>query len=81
MNPDEPAVVPTPAQCLQFMVQEAGSQKVVARRLGVSQSYICDVLSGRREVSASLARKLGYQRYVGYLLLPEQDAEADTRNG
>lgn len=31
-------------------------------RQGFSAQYICDVIKGRREVSANLAAQLGYQR-------------------
>ena len=46
------------------LVQEWGSQNSVAARLGVTPSYLSDIRSGRREVSAEVARKLGYRREV-----------------
>jgi len=40
------------------------SQKDVAAYLGISPSYLCDILKGRRDVSAGVVRKMGYRRVV-----------------
>jgi hypothetical protein len=72
MNPNgRPAVVMDPVEFLRGMVRGVGSQKEVAKLLGVSAQYVCDVLAGRREVSEKLGRALGYQRVVSFLPLPE----------
>ena len=42
----------------------AGSQAVVAEKVGVSRQYLGDVLHGKREVSANLAEKFGWKRMV-----------------
>ncbi len=46
------------------MVAEHGSQKAVADILGVSKGYLNDVLMGRRPVSAQMAERLGWKRFV-----------------
>lgn len=52
---------------LRQLAAQYGSQKQLATRLGVSESYLSDVLTGRRMVSATLAEKIGYRYVVGYL--------------
>ena len=64
MTPD---TIPTPLQVLRQMVEQAKTQKAVAAQLRISQQYLCEVLSGRRDVSKSLADKLGYQRVITFL--------------
>jgi len=39
----------------------------VARELGFSQSYIHQVLTGKRGISDKLALKLGFKAVMGYL--------------
>lgn len=48
------------------------SQKKLAARLGISPQYLCDVLKGRREISAELASRLGYERVVTFVRWSEQ---------
>jgi plasmid maintenance system antidote protein VapI len=38
------------------------TQKKAAEELGVSSQFLNDVLRGRREISATLAKAMGYQR-------------------
>jgi plasmid maintenance system antidote protein VapI len=47
---------------LERKVAASGTQRRYAAQIGVSQQYLCDVLRGRRGVSAELAQKLGYER-------------------
>ncbi len=49
------------------MVAEHGSQRAVANILGVSKGYLCDVLLGRRPVSAQMADKMGWKRVVVFV--------------
>lgn len=42
------------------------TQRQVARELGYSDAFICDVLMGRRAVTAKLAEQLGYERVTVY---------------
>lgn len=45
----------------------ASSQTQVAGKLGISVQYLGDMLHGRRRVSNSLARKLGWERKVVFI--------------
>ena len=67
----EPKTVPTPLQVLRDMVTRAGTQKAVARDLHITPSRLCEVLNGRRDVSKSLADKLGYRRVKVFILKTE----------
>lgn len=51
---------------LRGVVTVNGSQKEAARVLGISASYLCDLLAERREVSAEVAELLGFRRVVTY---------------
>lgn len=52
---------------LDIMRDEEISQKQLAYMLGYSQSYISEVLSGKRPVTYKLADALGYQEYRIYV--------------
>jgi plasmid maintenance system antidote protein VapI len=52
----EPEVV----ERIKAIVTEEGSQTNAAYKLGFSAAYLSDVLAGRRNVSAAMAKKLGY---------------------
>lgn len=58
---------------LERLCQKLGSQKALAEKLGVSPSYISDVLSGRRDISESLARKLGLKVVIGCTPIKQED--------
>lgn len=53
-------------QYLQKMVDEAGSQKDLASRLGVSAAYLGDVIHGKREPGSKLLKALGFERGIVY---------------
>jgi plasmid maintenance system antidote protein VapI len=42
------------------------SQKEAAKALGFSSQHISDVLNKRREISALMAKRLGYKRVVRF---------------
>jgi transcriptional regulator with XRE-family HTH domain len=46
--------------------QEAGSQKALAERLGLSESHVSDVLNGRKDPAEGILEPLGYERVVTY---------------
>ena len=60
---------------VQALIRSAGSQKLAAQALDISPQYLCDILAGRRDISAELAGRLGYQRIVAYRLKPEAEAD------
>lgn len=45
---------------LRQRVRQAGTQKAFAASCGITQQYLSDVLSGRREPGPKLYRALGY---------------------
>lgn len=46
------------------------NQKQVAAELGVSQSYLSDVLLGRKEPGESILQPLGLRRVIRYERIP-----------
>ncbi len=38
------------------------SQRTLSRELGMSQTYVSDILTGKRRISNKMANKLGYRR-------------------
>lgn len=42
-------------------VECCGSQKKAAELLGISPQYLSDILIGRRDISAKVARMFGYE--------------------
>ena len=55
---------------LQEMVKEAGSQKAVAERLGITPAYLNDILRERTHVSENIANLLGFR----WMLIPDDPA-------
>lgn len=51
---------------LRKYIREHGSQKAAARTLGVSPSFLSDVLKGKREPAGMMLTRLGYHRVVMY---------------
>jgi predicted transcriptional regulator len=49
------------------LVAQHGSQKAAADVLGITPSYLSDILQGSRSVSDSLARKIGYIREAVFI--------------
>lgn len=42
------------------------TQAAVARELGISPAYLCDILAGRREPGPSVLKALGLERKISY---------------
>jgi DNA-binding transcriptional regulator YdaS (Cro superfamily) len=55
-----------PVTELRQQVKAKGSQKAVADGLAISPSLLNDILKGKRNVSESLAARLGYERVIVY---------------
>lgn len=51
---------------LKMEVKRVDGQDVLARRLGISPQYLCDVLKFRREPGDKLLKAFGYRRVVIY---------------
>lgn len=51
---------------LERMAKQDGSQKALAGALGVSESYLSDVILGRREPGDKLLDAMGLERVVTY---------------
>jgi DNA-binding transcriptional regulator YdaS (Cro superfamily) len=49
-----------------MQVDAAGGQAKFAALAGVSPQYVCDCLSGRRDIGKSIARVLGYELVTMY---------------
>jgi plasmid maintenance system antidote protein VapI len=48
------------------MVSKWGSQRAVADHLKISNAYMSDILAEKRDVSDTVARRLGYTKVVKY---------------
>lgn len=46
---------------LQQMVEQLGSQKAVADKLGIGPAYLSDVLNGRRDPGPAILDALGFK--------------------
>jgi len=68
----------TVLEFIRSQVTKHGSQKAYARHLGVSQQYLNDVLSGRRDLSAELAALLGYKRLTVFVKRPKSQRKGAT---
>ena len=51
---------------LSALVSEAGTQKVLAQKLGISAPYLSDILMGKREPGGKVLRQLGLERVISY---------------
>ena len=51
---------------LNKMAEEAGSQAALAKQLGISPSYLSDVLNGLRNPGVSLLAPLGLEAVIEY---------------
>ncbi len=46
---------------------DAGSQKLAAKKLSISPQYLSEILSGRADISANVAKKMGYSRVIEFV--------------
>lgn len=60
----------TPMLKLKQMRAELGTKRAVAEALGVHESYIHDLLAGKRDISERMALKLGFEKIVTFEPLP-----------
>lgn len=60
-----------------FVEPDGKTQTEVARKLGVSKAYLCDILNGKRPVSARMAIRLGKRYGTGAWFWVERQARYD----
>lgn len=51
---------------LRSILELHGTQRDLAARVGVSEQYLSDILSGRRDVSDEFAQKIGFRRMIRF---------------
>jgi hypothetical protein len=51
-------------QMLLRLVKEAGSQRALAKKYGISPMFLCDILKGRRDPGEKFLSAMGYRREV-----------------
>jgi len=51
---------------LYCIIADAGNQANAAKKLSISPSYLCDVLSGKREPGKKLLLALKFKRVITY---------------
>jgi plasmid maintenance system antidote protein VapI len=61
-------------EIIRMMVSKWGSQKAVADHLEISNAYMSDILNENRDVSDSVAKRLGYSRVIKF----RKDKNNDT---
>lgn len=53
-------------QKLSEWAKRLGSQRALAKELGVSEPYLSDVINGRRDPGPKILKALGLERIVDY---------------
>lgn len=61
---------------LRDAIARAGSQKELAQSLGISETYVSDLLAGRRRMAEGISRMLGYRLVIRYEPLPHAERSA-----
>jgi len=51
-----------PLIALKRLVKDSGTKAQAGATLGISPQYVCDMLQGRRTISARVAAKLGFKK-------------------
>lgn len=54
----------TPLDALNDLAKALGSQAAVGRHLGVGRQHVSDMQTGRRNISAGIAKTLGFRRRI-----------------
>lgn len=57
---------------LRAAVAAAGGQAAWAKANDLSPQYVCDCLHGRKRISVSLARRLGYKPVTAYVPVEDE---------
>jgi len=56
----------SPMEQLNKLLEELGTQKAVAEKLGFSEQYIGEIFRGTRDISEPLAQKLGFKKVIDW---------------
>jgi len=56
---------------LKYECEEAGGQKAWAKKNKINESFVSDVLNGRRSVSRSMAMTMGFNRETVFTPIPK----------
>ncbi|WP_167346267.1 helix-turn-helix transcriptional regulator [Sphingopyxis macrogoltabida] len=69
----------TAEEVLAELRSSEASQRDIAHRLGITPSYLSDVLNGRRDISDGLAARLGFERITTFrrAALPSQQGAGE----
>ena len=51
---------------IHLAVRRYGNQRTMAKKMGISEQYLSDMLRGTREWSEGLLSLVGVERYTGY---------------
>lgn len=57
-------------QAMRALVAEKGSAVALAKALGISHVYLCDVLREKRPISVRMARLVGFEKVITYVKRP-----------
>ncbi len=64
----------TQAELIMILREQASpNARAYAQREGIAQSYLSDVLNGRRDPGKSILKALGYEKVVLYQRIREED--------
>jgi|LakMenE01Jun11ns_1017448.scaffolds.fasta_scaffold8938381_2 hypothetical protein len=63
-------------QYLNKLVDEAGTQKALAEKLGINQAYLSDILAERRDPADKILTALGMERVVTYRFVEAKKGES-----
>lgn len=64
---------------LREAIEDAGSQKAFAAKVGVSLAYVNDMLRGHRAIQGKVLTALGFERRTVFVELPKPPADPEGR--
>jgi len=64
---------------LRQQAKEAGSQKILAIRWGISQQYLTDVLKGRRMPGPKILKMLGLEPVIMYKKIYRTNSAGESK--
>ncbi len=61
------------------MAVKTDNQKNIASSYGIAESYLCDILKGRRPIAEKLATAMGYKIERVYVPIAPTKTDTETR--